>query len=103
MEVTCAETSSSVVLNRRLLLLVYPAVVLRDATSCEGAKILRCCKYNDEVVGLTIVDAIDLDENENAAAVLAAGRSVAKRSVDITITFVWRRLLLLSDANFMEE
>jgi len=48
------------------------------------------------------VDAIDLDENENAAAVLAAGRSVAKRSVD-TITFVWRRLLLLSDANFMEE
>jgi len=49
------------------------------------------------------VDAIDLDENENAAAVLAAGRSVAKRSVDITITFVWRRLLLLSDANFMEE
>ena len=101
MEVTCAETSSSVVLNRRLLL-VYPAVVLRDATNCEGAKILRCCKDNDEVVGLTIVDAIDLDENENAAAVLA-GRSVAKRSVDITITFVWRRLLLLSDANFMEK
>eukprot|EP00984_Skeletonema_dohrnii_P033486 scaffold30246_cov72-Skeletonema_dohrnii-CCMP3373.AAC.1 len=49
-----------------------------------------------------MVEAIDLDENENAAAVLAAGRSVTKRSVD-TITFVWRRLLLLSDANFMED
>jgi hypothetical protein len=53
-----------------------------------------------EVVGLTTAEENVLDENENAA-VLAAGRSAAKRSVD-TITFVWRRLLLVSDANFME-
>ncbi len=64
-------------------------------------KILRCCKDVAEIVGLTTVEAIDLEENEKAAAVLAAGRRVAKRSVD-TITFVWRRLMLLSDANFME-
>jgi hypothetical protein len=66
-------------------------MLLRDATNDVAA-----------AVGLRLFGVIiDLVENENAA-VLVADRSAAKRSVD-TITFVWRRLLLIeSEVNFME-